>query len=312
MSFLSTFDQDRRQRTSLYWAFGSNLCVRQMAYRCPGARKIKALPVYGAKLVFRGVADVLITDNQSDVCLGGLWRITPENEQALDRYEGVRGETGMYRKAYFYIRDKSRHYYSVLYYIMNSAGIFPPSEDYLNGIVEGYMNFGLDMTKLEEAVRHSWQDKNKTEDMRQRYLRNRPPLARSIEQAKRPMISASRPKPKRPVEPTRIISSNPPIQSPPKKHWPSWPGIGPGSKLLPKPKAEQAQDSLFPQEIAQQLNPLPQESADEMKRKLAMTPSPLRECCGAFSLGGPLCHDCPATSLEDTARPTDQLPHGED
>lgn len=264
--FLSTFDQQRRDEPSatLYWSYGSNLNIRQMARRCPGARKIKPLPVYGAKLVFRGAADVQITDNPADVALGGLWRITRADEDELDRYEGVKSK--MYTKEYFYIRNKSRHYHKVLYYKMTSEGIFPPAERYLQSIVQGYVDFGLDMTKLDAAVRQSWDDKNKTEDIRNRYLRDRPPLAQSIEQAKRPMISAPRPKPVRPsisnpnpqafrqrYQPDQRSNTGVPVRETP-KHQPSWPQIGPHSKLLPAPRSANAAnpkapplESLFPQ-----------------------------------------------------------------
>lgn len=307
------FDRQRRREPSaaLYWAYGSNLNVRQMARRCPNARKVKALPVYGAKLVFRSVADVIITDNPADVCLGGLWRISRRDEDNLDRYEGIKN--GLYTKEYFFIRDQSRHYHKVLYYKMASDGVFPPDEIYLNCIVQGYLDFGLDMTKLDSAVRRSWEDKHKTEDMRQRFLRNRPVLAKSLEKAKRPMITENKP-PKRSVE----QRYSPPVQQqlalP--KHQPSWPVLGPHSKLLPKPAAERKPanpaapplESLFPQ--ADKLNPPVQDSAEAMKRAFR------DKCCGAFNAGGPLCPDCPATTLEDFkisgTGPDDKPPHGED
>lgn len=323
MNTFRQFDRDRREieRQSnfrLMWAYGSNLCVRQMARRCPDARKVKALPVYGAKLVFRGVADVQITDNPADVALGGLWRISRRDEDNLDRYEGVK--SGLYTKEYFFIRDQSRHYHKVLYYKMASDGIFPPDELYLDCIVQGYMDFGLDMTKLDAAVRHSWDDKNKTEDMRQRFLRHRPVLAKSIEKAKRPMITEKSP-PKAPQRqlplrpPATGYSAGMPSSSLP-KHQPSWPSLGPHSKLLPKPAAERKPanpaapplESLFPQEG--KLNPSPQESAEAMKRAFR------DKCCGAFNAGGPLCPDCPATTLDDFkvsgTGPDEQPPHGED
>lgn len=309
-SFLQTFDEQRRGATSLYWCYGSNLSVRQMARRCPGARKIKALPVYGAKLVFRGVADVLITNNPEDVALGGLWRITAENERALDRYEGVQGRKGMYTKEYFYLRDKSRHYHAVLYYKMNSEGIFPPSEGYLAGIVDGYTDFGLDLTKLDEAVRRAWDDKHKTEDMRQRWLRTRPALASGLEQAlaRRQMITASRPQPRRAIEPKPDTTNHRIVPANPRAHWPRWPSVGPNSKLLPKPQAEQG--ALFPNE--QRLNPSAQESAEARKQENAEVKD---ECCRAFALGEPMCNNCPAKSLDEAQAPLpldDALPHGED
>lgn len=214
-------------QTILYFSYGSNLNVWQMSRRCPSARKIKPLPVYGARLVFRGVADIQITDNPDDVILGGLWRITRGNETTLDRYEGV--DSHLYTKEYFYLRNKSRHYFPVLYYRMTSSGIFPPSQHYLDSIVEGYLDFGLDLTKLDQALHHAWDDKDKTDDIRQRYLRDRPTLAREV---KRPFITAPRPQPIRP------IGQN--------KYQPIWPTTGPYSKPLPASRQEEEGDPNLP------------------------------------------------------------------
>ena len=78
-----------------YFAYGSNLNVAQMAQRCPGAKLLGRIKLPGWKLVFRGVADAI--QEPGAFCYGGVWRITPEDEAALDTYEGVRH--GLYRKA---------------------------------------------------------------------------------------------------------------------------------------------------------------------------------------------------------------------
>jgi hypothetical protein len=169
-----------------YFAYGSNLCVEGMLRRCPDAKKVKALQLRGCKLVFRGVADVEITDNENDWVEGGLWRISSYDESRLDSYEGVsdrKPEDGLYRKLTFPIGNtKDDTVWDCLIYKMNRKGIMPPSEHYFNIIKKGYDDFGLNLDKLNEALAASWDDKDRTPQLNARYDRNgRPPLARKTQ-----------------------------------------------------------------------------------------------------------------------------------
>lgn len=169
-------------KQSLYFAYGSNLNIAQMRVRCPLATPIGKFKVNDLRLVFRGVADVV--DEPGAFCWGGLWRITEQCEVALDRYEGFRAEdpaAGMYRKEYFPLREPWEGHEQVLFYQMNSTGIYPPSEGYLNCIMQGYRNFRLPLSYLRDAVRASWDDKAPSHVERQRYRRNgRPRLATEV------------------------------------------------------------------------------------------------------------------------------------
>jgi len=160
---------------TFYWAYGSNLSVKQMKRRCPDARKHSKLIVPNGQLVFRGVADV--ESIRGGGIQGGLWRITRRCERALDQYEGV--ASGLYEKKYMRIRthaDGEEH--RVLYYKMTSGGVAPPPELYLDTIIEGYDDFDLDLTFLDEAVQRSWNSKDWTQHLRQRHeRRGRPRLA---------------------------------------------------------------------------------------------------------------------------------------
>jgi hypothetical protein len=144
----------------LYWAYGSNLNKRQMQKRCPAAVPLEALTVENLVLRFRGVADVgYLTGAFAE---GALWLITPECERALDSYEGVvpGNHGGLYRKVYFdYTDPDSGETHKVLYYKMNRSGIMPPGESYLDSIIEGYADFGIDTHRLVKAVEHSWRKK---------------------------------------------------------------------------------------------------------------------------------------------------------
>jgi len=166
------------QPTKLYWAYGSNLNKRQMLRRCPAAVPLEALTVENLILRFRGVADVAYRTGAR--CEGALWAITPDCEKALDSYEGA-GPSGLYRKCYFdYVDPESGEAHQVLYYKMNRQGIMPPGERYLDCIIEGYADFGIDPQRLKNAVEHAWRRKDLTNSfMRYRWEKaGKPKMAR--------------------------------------------------------------------------------------------------------------------------------------
>ena len=138
---------------SLYYAYGSNLNIDQMALRAPEARALCRLKLPNWKLVFRGVAD--IAPEAGAHVEGGLWRITGADEAALDRYEGV--THGLYDKNYFHIsipnQDGTHVVEKVLFYVMvRDRSAYGPTPSYLATIRTGYADFGCDPAVLDAAV----------------------------------------------------------------------------------------------------------------------------------------------------------------
>ena len=136
----------------LYIAYGSNLNVDQMQWRCPGAKVIAKSWLHDHRLVFQGApygahANV-IPEKGQDVPVA-IWEITRNDERALDRYEGVAG--GYYRKEYWPI-EVAGEMKEALIYIMNPNPYGIPSDGYLGTITRGYADFNLDMRILNDAV----------------------------------------------------------------------------------------------------------------------------------------------------------------
>ena len=171
---------------TLYFAYGSNLNLGQMQRRCPAATPLDKLYLPDAKLVFRGVADVVFEEGST--APGGIWRLTPACEAALDRYEGWRpDQSGMYRKEYVEVEGLPDGETEIMIYVMNSEGIYPPSDGYYRGIVQGYKDFGLDKAALKAALKHSYDAKHPSHIERKRTRRmGRPALA------PRPLTKAER------------------------------------------------------------------------------------------------------------------------
>lgn len=159
---------------TVMFAYGSNLNLRLMKRRCPDAKPLGKFWLRSSRLVFRGVADCMYEPGAK--CPGALWLLTPDCEAVLDQYEGI--ASGSYRKEYCELKGLPGHK-RLMFYAMNSDGIFPPSESYFDAIHQGYHDFKLPLRHLHAAVKASWDERCPTHKERSRYMRaGRPRLAR--------------------------------------------------------------------------------------------------------------------------------------
>lgn len=140
----------------LYAAYGSNLNVEQMAWRCPGAQVVAKSWIHDHRLVFQGhpynAHANVIPAKGYDVPVV-IWKINEANERALDRYEGVRG--GYYTKEYFSLEVDGK-LRKCLIYIMTPNPFGIPADHYLGTIAEGYEDFNLDIRALNESIKHAY------------------------------------------------------------------------------------------------------------------------------------------------------------
>lgn len=142
---------------TLYIAYGSNLNLPQMAFRCPTAKVIGVSEIKDYELLFRGgrrgaVATVEPLKDSSVPVL--LWKLRDRDLQALDHYEGY---PSFYRKEILPVELKGKAVPAMVY-IMNDGHPFgAPSDYYLNTILEGYQSAGFDTDFLDKAVEKSIQ-----------------------------------------------------------------------------------------------------------------------------------------------------------
>jgi len=157
--------------SKLYIAYGSNLNKRQMRRRCPSARPLGKFTLKDARLVFRVYADLDLVPGAEVPC--GLWRIDDADERALDNYEGLhRGKHGYY-KDYILLKYQGKPEKAMLYLMQEGEGVAPPSSAYAQTIREGYQDFKMNPEFLNAAIKHSWDEKNPSEVIRQRRERQR-------------------------------------------------------------------------------------------------------------------------------------------
>jgi len=137
-------------RPRLYLAYGSNLNLRQMEYRCPTAAAVGPAMLRDYELLFRSVATVEPKPGGRVPVL--LWDITRQDEQALDAYEGW---PHLYRKENMFITLNGKPVRAMAYIMNDGQPLSPPGRSYYNTILQGYKSAGFDRRILDAAVHES-------------------------------------------------------------------------------------------------------------------------------------------------------------
>lgn len=141
----------------LYAAYGSNLNTEQMGYRCPTAEICGKGIIQDYRLLFKGMPDSAYLTIES--CRGKkvpvlVWEIGPEDEKALDMYEGY---PNFYYKKDIQVELENGEVVTAMVYIMTDKikdriSLNPPSRMYWDIVLEGYQSAGFDPDFLGEAL----------------------------------------------------------------------------------------------------------------------------------------------------------------
>ena len=137
----------------LYLAYGSNLNIDKMKYRCPDAEKIGSTILRGYELVFRGnmrrcgVAN--IEKKEGSVVPVGIWSISEADEIELDKYEGY---PYLYEKEWLTVEFGGKEHKVMAYIMTGNPGYALPVRGYFNTILEGFDDFDLDKDVLFKAA----------------------------------------------------------------------------------------------------------------------------------------------------------------
>ena len=147
-----------------YVAYGSNLNLENMAYRCPTAKIVGKGMIRDYRLAFRGTATIL--KKKGAAVPVAVWEIDENCEKALDRYEGW---PNFYRKEDIEVEMYDGKKITGMVYIMNHGRIDVPIYFYFETIQTGYEEIGLDMKYLDEAIDEVWRKKEKTDGPQMAY-----------------------------------------------------------------------------------------------------------------------------------------------
>lgn len=141
----------------LYVAYGSNLNKEQMQWRCPRAKFVGTGVIENYELQFKGSlrgAHATIAPKEGASVPVGVWTVQGQDEKNLDMYEGY------HKKGYCYY-DKERIPVQMddgssltgMVYIMDQQKDFGyPCASYYYTVAKGYLDCGLDMDILEQAL----------------------------------------------------------------------------------------------------------------------------------------------------------------
>lgn len=139
----------------LYAAYGSNLNLTQMMYRCPDAVVYGKATLPDYELVFRGhrgsgVATIEPKEGSSVPIL--LWKISGRDEKNLDRYEGW---PSFYGKETLEFQAGNERVDAMVYVMTPGHEPALPSSGYYETIREGYEDCSFDIAVLDRAVEYT-------------------------------------------------------------------------------------------------------------------------------------------------------------
>lgn len=143
----------------LYVAYGSNMNLEQMAFRCPDSKVVGNGKLYGWDLVFNIHADIVKANKSKSVPVV-VWEIADKDWITLDRYEGF---PSYYVKEVVDVVLANGNKKKAIVYVMadDRKGICPPTRTYFDCIQKGYVDNKIDVGYLYKALKYSI--KNETE-----------------------------------------------------------------------------------------------------------------------------------------------------
>jgi hypothetical protein len=148
--------KEREEKKMYYAAYGSNLNVEQMKFRCPGAEMVGTAVIYGYRLMFKGSLTgsyLTIEPDPSSRVPVGIWKVTDKDVKALNAYEGY---PRFYYKRPFNLFCSDGHRHKVFAYIMHEDHEFGiPSAYYLSTCLAGYKAFEFNEEYLYDALEYS-------------------------------------------------------------------------------------------------------------------------------------------------------------
>lgn len=144
-----------------YLAYGSNLNVAQMQFRCPDAVVVGTAVIPDYELLFKGSltgAYLTIEPRQGAQVPVGVWEVSAADELRLDRYEGFPN--------FYYKKDirlpvtdirtgKTKLHDAFVYIMHEDRRLGTPTSSYMRTCLDGYKDFEFDLDFLLEAYEKS-------------------------------------------------------------------------------------------------------------------------------------------------------------
>jgi gamma-glutamylcyclotransferase len=126
----------------IYFAYGANLSLDSMSWRCPDAEPVTAFYLRDWRLELH--CHATIRPSAGDCVAGALWSITPDCEASLDAFEGY--------PVYYHKQIVQQDGIEFMVYVMNEPLSGRPGSSYVNLLAEGYQDWQLPLPALLQAV----------------------------------------------------------------------------------------------------------------------------------------------------------------
>ncbi len=138
-----------------YLAYGSNLNIEQMQWRCPTAKVVGTVVLPDYELLFKGSmtgAYLTIEKKENSSVPMAVWEVEAEDEKALDRYEGY---PHFYYKKDLELTNEEKRIKAFVYIMHEDMALGLPTKAYVETCLAGYKAFGFDKKILLEAIEKS-------------------------------------------------------------------------------------------------------------------------------------------------------------
>ena len=139
-----------------YIAYGSNLNVRQMKFRCPGAKVVGISVIKDYQLLYKGSKTgsyLTIEKKKGGMVPVAVWEVTANDEKRLDAYEGY--PNFYYKKEIEVTMSSGRKIKAFAYIMHEERPVGIPTRAYLNTCKSGYDYFKFNKAFLQEAIDES-------------------------------------------------------------------------------------------------------------------------------------------------------------
>ncbi len=140
-----------------YYAYGSNLSSRHTRQYCPSAAVIMKANLPNYKIEFRhysegrkgGISSIVKAPGH--MVQGVIYEVLEEEIETLDIMESV--PEGLYtRDAFFVLGEDGEWHLADLYRVAKPSGPYTPAKSYLDDMIEGAQEHGLEAVYTERLV----------------------------------------------------------------------------------------------------------------------------------------------------------------
>ena len=136
----------------LYVAYGSNMDLNQMVFRCPNSRYYGTGVIEDYRLMYKSRYATIEPEKDYKVPVV-IFEISKADETMLDRYEGY---PTFYEKKMIKVKMEDKIVEAMVYIMKNGNYFALPEPTYYINMEESYKIFGFDMEILEESLIYSF------------------------------------------------------------------------------------------------------------------------------------------------------------